>query len=229
MAEADTSTKFYCYAHRTADDGKIFYIGKGHGNRAYSKQRSKYWHNKVNKHGYVVEMIASGLSELNAFAMEREFIAFYGRENLVNLTDGGDGSSGYLFTEDDRKKMSESAKKYFSNKNVIEMLSATKKERIKNNENEMKRMSELAKNQWLNEKTRSNLLEKRFIQIGNIETHPRVKKIVCIEKNITFIAMKLARDWLISNGFLKATISGITQCAKGKYKKAYGYTWKYSE
>lgn len=127
MAEADTSTKFYCYAHRTADDGKIFYIGKGHGNRAYSKQRSKYWHNKVNKHGYVVEMIASGLNELNAFAMEREFIAFYGRENLVNLTDGGDGSSGRVVSnyekevkrklfsgkplkEETKKKLSESAK-----------------------------------------------------------------------------------------------------------------------
>lgn len=127
MAKKDHSTKFYCYAHRTSDTGHIFYIGKGHGDRAYSKQRSRYWHNKANKHGYTIEIIATGLTERQAFDMEREFIAFYGRDNLVNLTDGGDGATGRVVSdyekevkrnlfsgkplkEETKKKLSESAK-----------------------------------------------------------------------------------------------------------------------
>ena len=40
MAEA----KFYTYVHRTADTGSVFYVGKGKGQRAYTKfNRTKFW------------------------------------------------------------------------------------------------------------------------------------------------------------------------------------------
>jgi hypothetical protein len=92
----DYSTRdFYVYVHRRATDGTVFYVGKGTGNRAYASQgRSRYWRNIVSKHGYTVQIVQTGMQEWWAFEMERELISSYGRENLCNLTDGGEGCSG---------------------------------------------------------------------------------------------------------------------------------------
>ena len=36
--------KFYVYTHRRASNGVVFYVGKGHGRRAYVKShRGKWW------------------------------------------------------------------------------------------------------------------------------------------------------------------------------------------
>ena len=52
------SNNFYVYVHRTADTGRIFYVGKGTKNRAWTKgSRNLHWRNIVNKHGYTVEIV----------------------------------------------------------------------------------------------------------------------------------------------------------------------------
>lgn len=86
---------FYVYIHRRATDGSVFYVGKGHGSRATSKfGRNAYWSRIVKRHGFVAEIVLSGLQEWFAFEFERELIAYYGRSTLCNMTDGGDGTSG---------------------------------------------------------------------------------------------------------------------------------------
>lgn len=200
MAKKDNTTKFYCYAHRTADTGHIFYIGKGHGNRAYSKQRSKYWHNKANKHGYTVEIIASKLTECQAFDMEREFIAFYGRENLVNLSDGGEGATGRVVSdyekevkrklfsgkplkEETKKKLSESAKGRIISQETKDKISKAIKGRIVSEETKEKmRNNNAMKN---NPEARRKLSEakkgKPNLKISGINNHmhrPEMKKLV---------------------------------------------------
>lgn len=95
---------FYVYLHRRASDGKVFYVGKGRNRRALSKsRRSQYWQNIVNKHGYTIEYVQTGMQEWWAFEMEIQLIEFYGRENLVNLTDGGEGASG--FSDETKEKI----------------------------------------------------------------------------------------------------------------------------
>lgn len=90
--------KFYVYTHIRKSDGRVFYVGKGHGRRAWSKSRQNpYWHNIVNKHGFTVEIVMWFDSEECAFSLEKALIKYYGRENLCNLTDGGEGISGYKF------------------------------------------------------------------------------------------------------------------------------------
>ena len=51
------SNNFYVYVHRTADTGRIFYVGKGTKNRAWTKgSRNLHWRNIVNKNGYHVKL-----------------------------------------------------------------------------------------------------------------------------------------------------------------------------
>lgn len=88
-------TSYYVYIHIRLDTKKVFYVGKGKGRRAFgSNQRNKHWTAIVAKAGFDVHFVATGLTEEDAFKLEKETISYYGRANLVNYTDGGDGSSG---------------------------------------------------------------------------------------------------------------------------------------
>jgi hypothetical protein len=62
---------FYTYAHYTPE-GRLFYIGKGQGGRAYNFcDRNKYWHNFVQKHGKpTIEILANWDTEEEAFSHE---------------------------------------------------------------------------------------------------------------------------------------------------------------
>jgi group I intron endonuclease len=42
-----------------------------------------------------------------------EYNSYYINENGYNMTSGGDGTTGYVFTEEDKEQISESLKKYF--------------------------------------------------------------------------------------------------------------------
>jgi hypothetical protein len=96
--------KFYVYQHRRADTGEVFYIGKGHGKRLYSKNRNNYWKRIVDKHGLVVEVVKEDLTEDEAFQLEVELIKQYKEQglSLSNMTDGGEGTVGRITTEASR-------------------------------------------------------------------------------------------------------------------------------
>jgi hypothetical protein len=102
---------FYVYIHYTADDNVPFYVGKGYADRAYvTKGRNEWWNNIVNKHGYNVEIIHENLTDEEAIKIEIETIAKIGRRDkkegpLVNLTDGGEGPSGCIISEETRNKL----------------------------------------------------------------------------------------------------------------------------
>jgi hypothetical protein len=99
---------FYTYAH-FRPDGRIFYIGKGSGDRHLSSNRGRYWKNIVAKEGgFRSEILARWSSETEAFEHEKFLIRCFkdlGFE-LCNLTDGGEGTSGIVFSEEERLKRS---------------------------------------------------------------------------------------------------------------------------
>jgi len=102
---------FYVYVHTKANNGSVFYVGKGRGKRAWSKEnRNPHWRNIVAKYGYEVTILLNNLNEEQAFILEKQTIATLGRENLCNMTDGGEGVSGYVASEETRKKLSEASK-----------------------------------------------------------------------------------------------------------------------
>jgi len=99
---------FYVYQHKKADTNEIFYVGKGKDKRfVESKSRNPHWHNVVNKYGFDSEIIVKDVDEEFSFLVEMEAIDVYRRRgiNLVNKTDGGEGTSGFSHphTEDHKQ------------------------------------------------------------------------------------------------------------------------------
>ena len=96
----------YTYAH-SKPDGTIFYIGKGIGRRAYSKNRNDYWKRIVAKYGYEVQILAYWDTEKESLDHEVLLIACMkdmGIE-LCNLTEGGEGATGYQHSEEHKASL----------------------------------------------------------------------------------------------------------------------------
>lgn len=103
---------FYTYAHYKAGTGEIFYIGKGKGNRHLSKtgRKNPHWQSIVNKYGFVSEILANWKSEKEAFEHEKLLITCFKDMGikLSNLTDGGEGCAGLIFTEKHKTNLKKS-------------------------------------------------------------------------------------------------------------------------
>jgi len=107
-----TQNEYYVYIY-LREDGTPYYVGKGLGRRAFrnSGRRMK----KPSDETKIV-FHSENLTEDEAFALERELIKKYGRKDngtgiLRNLTDGGEGTSGSIWSSDSKKKQSERQKK----------------------------------------------------------------------------------------------------------------------
>lgn len=80
--EEPNKNKYYVYVHKDLN-GKIFYVGKGINKRATSSgSRSVAWKEIADK-GYTYEILHSGLTNKEAFALEAETIVKH-RETIVN-------------------------------------------------------------------------------------------------------------------------------------------------
>jgi hypothetical protein len=104
---------FYVYQHRKKDTEEIFYVGKGKNFRYLEESnRNTYWHNVVNKHGFFSEVLYDKLDEEFALFLEQELIDKYKKLNikLCNLTNGGEGVSGFKHTEEVKKLISAQSK-----------------------------------------------------------------------------------------------------------------------
>jgi len=100
-------SEFYVYAYLREDDTP-YYIGKGKGDRAYSKLKGEV-NPPADKTKIVI--LKDNLEESVAFAEEISLIKQYGRKDigngiLRNKTNGGDGASGRKVSESSRLLMS---------------------------------------------------------------------------------------------------------------------------
>jgi phosphosulfolactate synthase (CoM biosynthesis protein A) len=92
-------------------DGTPYYIGKGSGRRAFIGAARRI-HKPLDKARILIQEFPD---EQSAFAAEKFLISYYGRLDLEtgclrNLTDGGEGPSGFIAAPETRRKISESKK-----------------------------------------------------------------------------------------------------------------------
>jgi hypothetical protein len=108
---------YYVYAYSRsknsiiAPKGTPYYVGKGSNGRAYDKRHAV----SIPKDKSNIVFLESNLSENKAFEIEKFLIGYYGRIDLGtgilrNRTDGGEGSSGYKWSNESKSKMSVSMK-----------------------------------------------------------------------------------------------------------------------
>lgn len=95
---------YYVYLYLRID-GTPYYVGKGRGNRAYRFSRKNIKRPPTDDRIYIP---ISNLTEQQAFEAEKFYIAKYGRKDnstgiLYNKTDGGEGASGTILSEEQRK------------------------------------------------------------------------------------------------------------------------------
>ncbi len=113
--------RFYTYAYLRKDKTP-YYIGKGSGKRAYTRNKNEI---KPPKDKSRIIFLKENLTEEDAFRHEKYMIAVFGRKDLGNgilhnKTDGGEGPSGAVISEETRRKQSELKKlKYSSEKNPM--------------------------------------------------------------------------------------------------------------
>ena len=99
---------FYTYAHYRKDDGRLFYIGKGCGERyRKSDNRNRHWHRVVKKHGMEPKILAIWDSEKDALDHEKLLISIFRElgEPLTNITDGGEENAGRRHTEESKNRL----------------------------------------------------------------------------------------------------------------------------
>lgn len=108
-----SSGTYYVYEHWRLDRDECFYVGKGKGYRAYSRCNRNKFHKAICEKlknigsAFEVRIVASGLTEDEAFSLEIERIKFW-REagaDLANATSGGEGVSGLVMSEAAKEKM----------------------------------------------------------------------------------------------------------------------------
>ena len=105
--------QFYVYVHMKGTDDSVFYVGKGSKYRLTSKNgRNEYWHRIVNKHGLVAEIVKDQMTFEEANAYEIYLIAKLREEGciLCNMTDGGEGRTGYVVKENTKQAISKATK-----------------------------------------------------------------------------------------------------------------------
>lgn len=245
---------FYVYVHHRKTDNRPFYVGKGSKDRAkvYAPtKRNPFWHNVMRKHGVTCEIVARNLNEDDAFELEMFLIAELRDSGLklVNLTDGGEGSSGSVRTSEQRAVISKKLKgnmpeghgKWMSRVNKDRHSDPEYGKRVypklrgqKRSNKTREILSKLATGRKLNPDVKKKTVDAIIARHSDPEflkvlksASPYSKEIEC-SNGMIFRNGHDAAEWLRLNGYSKAAASPISRCARGKCETAYGLKWTYT-
>lgn len=245
--------KYFCYRHIRLDMNKVFYVGRGTVKkncvsyetiycRAFEiKCRSYHWKNITNQTKINIEVFYESDSFEEIKLKEIEFIKLYGRKDLgkgelVNFTDGGDGGTGSVYTEERRNKVSEANKrrihKPFTDAHKAKISLAGKGKKPWNK----------GKKNYFPEETINKFKEQRkgerngmYGKVGywkekkqHVNTQNAIKE--AIQRKITQFTLnyEFVKDW---NSIIEAKksigVGCIRSCLANKTKTAGGFIWKY--
>lgn len=268
MIEAGKKYDWYIYKI-TSPSGKI-YIGKTMNlqkrlsvyKSEYCKEQTLLYHS-LKKYGYInhVFEIIDEFNSDNNFAAGKEIFwirsfmshrrkwenSEYGYDVGLNLTDGGDGTAGLIFTEEARKKMSDKKKGIIPHNKGKKITDESKKalsdgykayldknggawnKGIKKTEEQKRKISESKKGQSYN-KGRVHTEENRKKLLKNLENARKFlnneKPVLLFDKEGNFIKeyqsiKKCAKDLNLNYNTISRNLQGI--------KNRKGYTFKYKK
>lgn len=187
-----TNNVFYVYEYTRLDTNEVFYVGKGKGNRYKEiKKRNDVFLAIINSTTYKVEKILEDLSESDAFEAEVSFIKY--RKSLgqasCNLTNGGEGSSGYI-TKDSTKQLLST---------LLKGRTSPMKGRKQSDEAKIKN-------------SKSHRGKKRSIQFKENQRKAASKQVIDTSTGIIYSSLKEASVVTgISYGLLKAWLGGFNK------------------
>lgn len=255
------SKKYCVYVHCKKTTNQVFYVGKGSIKRANTKSyssRNEYWGRVAKKHGFYSVILFMDLTNDQACKIEKDLIAEFGRENLCNLTDGGDGTPGRIVTDEIKKLMSDKFKGISPSQNTIKA-SIDKNSKPIGTKCGLRFKSTSDAARWL--RTRGNPTanksgiftalegrankaygyEFRYVNdSGEIIESSYVDKTKSNYKAVTngdrvFSSIMEASNYVLENGLSSAksinTVSAnIVSCCKkrGRLKTVYGFSWSYT-
>ncbi len=221
------------YRHRRLDNFQVFYVGVGKNeSRASSKDsRSKWWERTVNKSDYEIDILKTNMSWGDACELEIFLISEYGRKdlkkgNLVNMTDGGEGSLGRRTTEEANKERCEPVCKY-----------SLKGEFIKEYPSGLKAAKDVGSSKGNISSACSGKIMSSggfmwAYKKGDKKTLPTYKKIkrVSLRKSVTQFTLQgvfIKEYSSITEAIKETKIGDVGSACSGKLKTAGGYLWKY--
>ncbi len=165
---------YYVY-HYLREDGTPYYVGKGKADRAYKP------HNVPVPPADRIIFVARDLTESQALQLEIENIAFYGRKDnntgiLRNLTNGGEGASGFVHNEQTKNTMrlikTGKSRKPFSESHIANM----KKAQSNRSDETKARMSEARKGKSKTQEHRNKISIANKQRIVTRETKDKIRK-----------------------------------------------------
>ena len=245
--------EFYVYKHIRLDNNTCFYVGKGKKDRLNVPKRNNFHDNVCRKCGYKAVIIKKGLTEEEAFKLEKDMINCYvfkmgygicikgymNKENnkyLTNMTFGGEGSSGYKHSKEWKRKKSEAMKGKNKGKKHSEEHNKKISEALKGeipwnkgkklSEEHKKNMSKALKGKipWIKGKKMSEETKKKIS-----ENNYRKQKVICITTGKIFNTINAASD------YYNVVYVSISNCCRkkiqsaGKLSDGTKLQWKYAK
>jgi rubrerythrin len=167
---------YYTYAF-LREDRTPYYIGKGKGNRAYRRRDKGI---KPPKDKSKILILKQNLTEEESFRHEVYMIAVFGRKDLGtgilhNRTNGGDGVSGAVVSDETRRKMSEALKGKPRSKEIRRKISEAHKGKT-HSEKSRRNMSESQKGKTFSEETKRKLSEAKKGKTHSEETKRKLSE-----------------------------------------------------
>lgn len=174
-------------------------------------------------------ILLDGLTEEQAKEHEKFFIALFKSNDYnfgYNLTNGGDGTSGYKHTKEAKEKIGKASHERPRSKETREKMSKSnvgKKHNVNLTEEQRKAQSERSKKLWQNPEHREHM---RIVRSGERNCNykkpsPNRLKVKCINTGEVFDCIAFAAEKY------KVNQSHISECCKGKRKTCAGLMWEY--